>query len=116
MASVAGDEHAVGLVDPHLLDRRVVEERLQGTEAGDVGHDAADDAVGLVDGSDRAGQGPLLVGGDDVDRHLPDGVGLGARVDAPTPHLLTDLLRERELHRIHPDPPPRVLHRLVLTE
>jgi hypothetical protein len=31
--SVASDEHAVRTVDPDLLDRRVVEERLQLSEA-----------------------------------------------------------------------------------
>lgn len=49
------------------------------------------------------------MGGDDVGGHLADGVGLGTRVDGPTTHLLTHLLQEGMLHRVHDSPPPRVL-------
>ena len=102
MPAVAGDEHPVGLVDPDLLDRRVVEVGLQRPEAGEVGDDLADDEVGLVDGANDAGEAAALVLGDDVERQAAHRCGVGARVDATLANQLADALGQRRRLRIHP--------------
>ena len=87
MLAVAGDEDPVGLVDPDLLDRRVVEVGLQRPEAGEVGDDLAHDELGLVDRTHDAGETAALVLGDDVERQAAYGSGVGdaGRCDAREP-------------------------------
>ena len=59
--AVPGDEHPGRVVDPDLLDRRVVEERLQRPEAGDPRDQLADHGVGVGHRRDHAGQAALVV-------------------------------------------------------
>ena len=100
--AVAGDEHPVGLVDPDLLDRRVVEVGLQRPEPGEIGHDLADDEVGLVDGAHDSGEAAPLVLGDDVERQAAYRSGIVTWVDASFANELADALGQRRRLRIHP--------------
>lgn len=90
----AGDEDALGRVDPDLLDLRVVEERLQRPEAGDAGQELAHHGVAVGHGRDGAGQAELVVVADDVLGDAAYGEGLALRVDPVAPHPLADLVVE----------------------
>ncbi|WP_286689682.1 MULTISPECIES: hypothetical protein [unclassified Aeromicrobium] len=85
----------------NLLDRRVVQERLQRSEPGHVGHDPADHPVGLFQRPHRTRQRPSLVLGHHLVRDLAYRIRVRLRVEPPTSHLLAHPLRERRLHRIH---------------
>jgi hypothetical protein len=61
VAPVAGHEDPVGRVDPDLLDRRVVEERLQRAEAAHPAHQLAHHRARVGEGSDESGQAALVV-------------------------------------------------------
>ena len=88
MPAVPGDEDPGRVVDPDLLDRRVVEEGLQRTEAGHPGHQLADHRGRLGHRRDRAGQAALVVVADDAlgDPAYQQRVAL--RVDALAAHDL----------------------------
>ena len=88
-------------VDPDLLDSRVVDQRLQHPQARDVGHQARDLHVGLVDRAHRTGQARPLVVGHDVLRRLTHRSRISARVDTALPHQLADTRRQGR-RRIHP--------------
>ena len=75
------DEHLARVVDPHLLDRRVVEVGLQRTEAGHPGHQLADHRLRVRHRRDLTGQAALVVGGDHPLRDPAYGGHLGLRVD-----------------------------------
>src|SRR5215212_10947140 len=61
----SGDEDPRRVVDPDLLDRRVVEEGLERAEAGHPGDQLADHRVDVTDRCDDAGQAPLVMSTDD---------------------------------------------------
>ena len=96
MAAAARDEDPAGVVDPDLLDLRVVEERLQRAEARHPGDELADHRAVVGDRGDRAGETELVVVGDDVLGDAADEEGLALRVDAlatdPLPHLGVEAL------------------------
>ena len=89
--AVAGDEHPLRLVDPDLLDGRVVEVALQRSEAGDPGDQLVDDSIGVVDRPHDAGEAALVVGAYGGGRHPADGVDVELRVDAVAADLGADV-------------------------
>ena len=86
-----GDEHAAGLVDPDLLDLRVVEVALQRPEAGHPVEHVADDGLRVTDRRQRRGQRPLGVVGDDVAHQHPHGGRIDERVEPAAADELADL-------------------------
>ena len=82
------------VVDPHLLDRGVVEERLQRPEAGHPGHQLADHRVDVRHRGDLAGEAAVVVGADDALRDASYDGGLALGVDRLAPHQLADVLVE----------------------
>ena len=88
--AVPGHEHPGGVVDPDLLDRRVVEERLQRTEAGDPGHQLADHRRRVGHRGDRAGEAALVVVADDALGDAAYDGGVALRVDALAADDLAD--------------------------
>lgn len=90
VAAGAGDEDAAGVVDPDLLDRRVVEERLEGAEAAHPRDQLAHDAVDVGDRSHRAGQGAVVVVAHDALGQPTHDGHVALRVDALAPDQLAD--------------------------
>ena len=86
MPAAAGDEDPARVVDPDLLDRGVVEERLQRPEAGDPGDQLADHRVDVGDRRDRAGQAALVVVADHALGDPAYDGGVALRVDALAAH------------------------------
>ena len=82
VATVARDEDPRRLVDPDLLDLRVVEQRLERAEAGDVGDQERDQRVPVGHRGDRSGQAAVVVVAHDLLGHLTHHRGLTLRVDA----------------------------------
>ncbi len=110
MAAVAGDEDPARVVDPDLLDGRVVEVGLQRAEAGDPGDQLADDRVDVGDGRDDTGQRALVVVADDDLGDPAYEPGVALRVDAlaayVVAHLRVEALDERAV-RVGPMAPCR---------
>ena len=79
--AVPGDEHPRRVVDPDLLDRGVVEERLERTEPGDPGHQLADDRRRIGHRGHGAGEAALVVVADDTLGDPADDGGVALRVD-----------------------------------
>ena len=100
VTAVAGDEDPARVVDPDLLDGRVVEERLQRPEPGHPRDQLADHGVDVGDRRDRAGQAALVVLADHAlgDPAYDDRVAL--RVDALAAHQRAHALVER-LDQLH---------------
>ena len=89
---VAGDEDAVGRVDPDLLDRRVVEERLQRAEPGE-GRDHLTRRRALVgEHGQRAAERALAVAPHLVAHVAVGEVSIAGEVDAVAAHALAHLL------------------------
>ncbi len=114
-AAAAGDEDPAGLVDPDLLDRRVVQERLQRPEPGDRVDGGAGGGVRIVHRREGGGADAVLVLGD----HLADDLGhrarIAGRVDAAPAHQLAGPRVDDVLRRLHakpPHPPDRTKHLL----
>ena len=114
-AAAAGDEDPAWLVDPDLLDRRVVEERLQRPEPGDRVDGGAGGGVRIVHRREGGGADAVLVLGD----HLADDLGhrarIAGRVDAAPAHQLAGPRVDDVLRRLHakpPHPPDRTKHLL----
>jgi hypothetical protein len=63
---VPRDEHPRRVVDPDLLDRGVVEERLERTEPGDPGDQLPDDRRRVRNRGDGTGEAALVVVADDT--------------------------------------------------
>ena len=95
MAAVAGDEDPARVVDPDLLDRRVVEVGLQRPEPGDPGDQLADHRVDVGDRRDRAGQAALVVVADDALGDPPHQRRVALRVDPLAAHQVAHTLVER---------------------
>jgi hypothetical protein len=95
MSASARDEHARGVVDPELFDRRVVEKRLERTEAGHASDQLADHRVDVTHRSDDASQRSLVVSTDDIfgQAAYDERVALG--VDALAAYSLAHPLVER---------------------
>jgi hypothetical protein len=91
-AAVTGDEDPPRVVDPDLLDGRVVEELLQGTEAGDRGVHPSTSLVGTGQGGQATGQGPRLVVLRDLVDEAAHGLRLANWVQAPTAHEFAHLV------------------------
>ncbi len=91
MAPAAGDEDPAGVVDPDLLDLRVVEEGLQRAEARHAGDQLAHHRAVVGDGRDRSGEAEVVVVADDVLGDAAYDEGLALRVDALAPHALAHL-------------------------
>ena len=66
MAAVPRDEDAARVVDPDLLDRRVVEERLERPEPGDPRDQLAHDRGRVGHRRDGSGEAALVVVADDA--------------------------------------------------
>ena len=90
MASVAGDEDAARVVDPDLLDRRVVEERLERSEAGDPRDQLAHHRVDVGDGHDRTGERVVVVLAHHAFGDPSHEAGVALRVDAVTAYVVAD--------------------------
>ncbi len=90
----AGDEDAVGSVDPELLDGRVVEVRLQRAVARDGCEHLAHARRLVVDRRESAGQGEVVVAADlaarDVRGELGIAGGIGPLSPQPLAHALGD--------------------------
>ena len=100
----AGDEDAAGVVDPDLLDRRVVEVALQRPEARDPRDELLDHVVRVGHRRDDAGEAALVVVGDHPRGQGPDLGGVALRVDPVAPHGRAQLRVELLDHvtvRIH---------------
>ena len=91
VAPAAGDEDPARVVDPDLLDRRVVEEGLQRPEAGDAGDQLADHRAVVGDRRDRAGEAEVVVVADDVLGDAAYDERLALRVDALAADALAHL-------------------------
>ena len=89
-----GDEDPARVVDPDLLDRRVVEERLQRAEAGHPGDQLADHRVDVGNRRDRAGQAAVVVVADDALGDPAYEPGVALRVDALAADELAHVLVE----------------------
>lgn len=98
VAAAAGDEDPAGVVDPDLLDLRVVEEGLQRTEARHPSDQLTHHGAVVGDGRDRARQAEVVVVADHVLGDAAHERGLALRVDAlapdPLPHLQVEPLDE----------------------
>ncbi len=94
VTTVAGDENPARVVDPDLLDRRIVEEGLQRSEPGDPGDQLADDRLGVRDRDDGAGEAALVVVADHALGDAPHHRGVALRVDPFAAHQLADMLVE----------------------
>jgi hypothetical protein len=90
-AAALGDEHPAGLVDPDLLDLRVVQVPLQRPEAGHPVQYVADDGLRVADRRQRRGQRPLRVLGDDIAHEHAHRSRVGQRVETAPADQLTDL-------------------------
>ncbi len=88
-------EHAARVVDPDLLDRRVVEVALQRPEARDPGHQLLDHRVLVTDREHGTGQAALVVVPDDPFREPPHEAGVPLRVDRLGPDGRAQLRVER---------------------
>ena len=94
MAATAGDEDAARVVDPDLLDLRVVEQRLERAEPADPGDELADHRGHVGHRRHLAGEAALVVG---TDHALGDAAydgGVALRVDALAAHGGPDVLVE----------------------
>lgn len=95
MASVPGHEDPAGVVDPDLLDRRVVEERLQRAEPRHPGDQLADDRVDVGDRRHDPGEAALVVRAHDTLGDAAYDGGVALRVDALPTHQLAHVLVEQ---------------------
>ena len=91
-AAVPGDEDPAGLVDPDLLDRRIVEEALQRAESGQGVEDVPDRAGPVQQRRQRRHRHPLLVVRDHLVDQQPGGPVVGDRVDAAPADQFPDLV------------------------
>jgi len=80
------------LVDPHLLDRRVVEVLLQRAEAGDGVEHLAGGVPVVVDRRQDACGAALVVVREDLVDQPAHGAGVGRRVQPTTTDELADLV------------------------
>lgn len=94
MGPLLADQRRV--IDPDLLDRGVVEQRLEGAESRDPREEMGDDTVDVGDGCDRAGEAVLVVGTDDVVGDAPNGGGIALGIDVvaadPGANLLVEVV------------------------
>jgi hypothetical protein len=90
----AGHEDLRRAVDPDLLDRRVVEVRLQGPEAGDRVHDGAGGGLDVVERRQETAGGPLGVVADGLGDEPVERGSLADGVEPPSAHELAHLLLE----------------------
>jgi hypothetical protein len=79
------------MVDPDLLDLRVVEVALQRAEAGHPVQHVADHGLDIGNRRQRRGQRPLGVVGDDVANEHPNRSGIDEGIETPSADQLTDL-------------------------
>jgi hypothetical protein len=94
MTAVPRNEDPAGVVDPDLLDLRVVEVTLNGAEAGHPRHQLVDQCLDVLDGRHRAGEAASVMGLGDPLTHATHGVGLVLRVDACIADERTHLVHE----------------------
>ena len=98
VAAVAGHEDPARVVDPDLLDRGVVEERLERPEPRHPGDQLTDHRVDVGHRRDRAGEAAVVVLADHRLRDPPDQAGLALGIHGLAahhlPHVLVELLDE----------------------
>src|SRR5664279_5883692 len=92
MGTTTRDEHPVGLIDPHLLHRVVVEELLQRTEAGYLSEDLPDHDLGLIHRTHCSGEAATIMLGDDIQSRASDRRSVGARVNTTFAHEIAHLI------------------------
>ena len=95
MATVAGDEDALRLVDPDLLDGGVVEIGLQRPEPRHPRDELVDHALRIVHRTYDAGEAALVVGLDGCGGEPTDSRDIGQRVDAAAAYLLAHVCIEQ---------------------
>ena len=94
MATVAGDEDPAGVVDPDLLDRRVLQEGLQRPEARDPRDQLADHRLHVGHRGDPTGQAALVVVAHHARRDPAHQRRVALGVDAVAAHQHAHLLVE----------------------
>ena len=94
LPAVPGHEHPGRVVDPDLLDRRVIEKGLQRTEAGDPGDQLSDQRADVGHGCDHTGQAALVVLANAPLRDPAHQCGITLRVDRLAAHQLAHPLVE----------------------
>ena len=94
VAAVPGDEDPARVVDPQLLDLRVVEVGLERPETAHPRQQLGDHSGRVGQRSDPPGQRPLVVRADQALGELADAIGVALRVDALAAYLLAQCLLE----------------------
>lgn len=89
--AVARDEDPVRLVDPDLLDGRVVEVRLQRAEAGQPGDQLVNRCVRVVERSDSTAETARVVLLDGCASQRANPLDLCGGIDSLAPHMVPDL-------------------------
>jgi hypothetical protein len=79
------------LVDPDLLDGRIVQVGLEWTVARDPGHQIFDDLLRVVDRPDRTGQTALFMRVYSGSSEVPHRIDVGERVHAMPPNFTADV-------------------------
>jgi hypothetical protein len=90
-AAVLGDEDLARLVDPDLLDRGIVQIRLQRTQAGHVVEHLLDRRGHIEQGRQATAEGPLVIVADGIANERPHRDPVADRVDATPTNQLPDL-------------------------
>jgi hypothetical protein len=90
-------EDPTRFVDPDLLDLRIIEERLQRSEARYGVDDEASDLRRIVNRRQRRGDRSISVVADDLVHELANRAALGDRVDPAAPDELAHLVLDDRL-------------------
>jgi len=101
-AAPARDEHAAGLVDPDLLDRPVVEERLQRTEPGDRVEHGTRHVCRIAERRQRRRHRAIEVLTDHIVDQPAHHVRFGDRIDATPADEFANLALDDRRCRAHP--------------
>src|SRR6266568_819382 len=101
-AAPARDEHAAGLVDPDLLDRPVVEERLQRTEPGDRVEHGTRYVCRIAERRQRRRHRAIEVLTDHIVDQPAHHVRFGDRIDATPADEFANLALDDRRCRAHP--------------
>jgi hypothetical protein len=106
-APAPGDEDPARLIDPDLLDGRIVEERLQRAESGNGVENGARQLRGVTEWRQGGRDGSIEVVGDHVVDQPPDDGRLGDRVNAAPADEFAHLAVDDRQSRCHTPLPDR---------